>query len=195
MHMFRVLLLAATVSNFYSSCVTVSHTEGKESFDVESPKPPLSNCATHIHKRHPNAESDAAKVMTNNGAVGMPAASVKLMADFLKEGKLNPEHVPTQKGFLKVFTAWVTEDDLLFTTSESPGLQHVFEHLKIRFTLPTHTTVHNQITHIFGEMHDRVKAEMKVCTSSLCYILDHSDLCRAYLAKLHTQLIHGQPVK
>jgi len=189
--MFRVSLLTVIVSNFYSSCVTVPHTEGKESFDVESPKPPLGNCATHICKKHPNAESDAAKVMTNNGTlVGMPAASVKLMADFLKEGKLNPEHVPMQKGFLKVFAAWVTEDDLPFTTSESPGLQRVFEYLKIRFMLPTNTTVRNQITRIFGEMHDRVKAEMKVCISCLV-ILDHSDLCRAYLAKLHTQLIHG----
>ena len=107
--------------------------------------------------------------MTDNGTVGMPAASVKLMADFLKEGKLNPEHVPMQKGYLKVFAAWVTEDDLPFTTGESPGLQHVFEYLKIRFTLPSNTTVRNQITRIFVEMRDRVKAEMKVCTSFLSH--------------------------
>ncbi|KAF8327514.1 hypothetical protein F5887DRAFT_898654, partial [Amanita rubescens] len=132
-------------------CVTVPRTQGKESFDAESPKPPLGNCATHIRKKHPNAESDAAKVMTNNGTVGMPAASVKLMADFLKEGKLNPEHVPTQKGFLKVFAAWVTEDDLPFTTGESPGLQ-----------------LRNQITRIFGEMRDRVKAEMKAIDMWVC---------------------------
>ncbi|KAJ7789136.1 hypothetical protein B0H14DRAFT_3503384 [Mycena olivaceomarginata] len=47
------------------------------------------------------------------------AASAKIMEEFLKEGKLNPEVRRTQAGFLKVFSAWLLEDDLSFTTGET----------------------------------------------------------------------------
>ncbi|KDQ50288.1 hypothetical protein JAAARDRAFT_51385 [Jaapia argillacea MUCL 33604] len=71
-------------------------------------------------------------------------ASVKIMEDFLWEGELNLAHVPTQKGFLKVFAARIIEDDLLFTTGESPD-----------------TTVRNTLIKIFDELHFKVFRELK----------------------------------
>lgn len=84
------------------------------------------------------------------------------MDDFLREGELHPEHIPNQKGFLKVFAAWIIEDDLAFATGETPGIHRLFEYMKSRFVLPTDTTVRNTLFKIFQELYDKVKNELKV---------------------------------
>ncbi|THU83759.1 hypothetical protein K435DRAFT_615533, partial [Dendrothele bispora CBS 962.96] len=67
------------------------------------------------------------------------------------------------KGFLQVFTAWILEDDLPFTTGESTGLQRVFDYLKIQFKLPSDTTVRNVLDNIMETLRRNVIKELTVC--------------------------------
>ncbi|KAH7917410.1 hypothetical protein BV22DRAFT_994778, partial [Leucogyrophana mollusca] len=66
------------------------------------------------------------------------------------------------KGFLKVFAAWIIDDDLPFTSGESKGLHRVFDYMKSRFLLPSDTTVRNQLVRIFAEMHGNIKDKIKM---------------------------------
>jgi hypothetical protein len=89
------------------------------------------------------------------------------MEAFLEEGKLNPKHDPTKKGFLKHFAAWILEDDLPFTTGETPGIQRLFRYLSIKFQLPSDTTVRNMLAKIYIELHENLVKELSVCVISL----------------------------
>lgn len=84
------------------------------------------------------------------------------MEDFLLEGKLNPKLEPTRSGFLKIFSAWLLEQDLPFNTGEAPGLHRLFKYLEIRFLLPTDTAVRNTLAKIFIELHATVVEELSV---------------------------------
>ncbi|KAF7375808.1 Dimer-Tnp-hAT domain-containing protein [Mycena sanguinolenta] len=119
--------------------LTFSRSVGKNQlFGDEKPAPPLGNLATHITSKH-----DGVPVPSDvqPGEIrGVSATSAKIMADFLLEGKLNPAINSTQKNFLKVFAAWIIEDDLPFTTGETPGIQRLFAFLQTRYGLPSDTT-------------------------------------------------------
>lgn len=78
------------------------------------------------------------------------------MAEYLKEGELNPALIPTQTGFLRLFAAWILDESLPWTTGEAPALHILFKYLKIKFFLPTDTTVRNQLAKIFAELHSKV---------------------------------------
>ena len=84
------------------------------------------------------------------------------MENMLLEGKLNPKIERTQKGFLKVFAAWLLEEDLPFTMGKAPGLEKLFHYLDIKCQLPSDTTVHNQLAHIFVSLHSTVVEELSV---------------------------------
>jgi hypothetical protein len=84
---------------------------------------------------------------------GISASSAKIMADFLVDGKLNPAINSTQRNFYKIFAAWIIEDDLAFTTGETPGIERLFAFLRARFLLPSDRTVRNTLTSMFGEMY------------------------------------------
>lgn len=148
---------------------TVSATK---TFSEEPKQPFLGNLATHLRQKHPDSKelAAAAEARTSQpGAThGISAASAKLMDNYLLEGSLNPLLDPTQKGFYKVFAAWILEDDLAFTTGESEGLKRLFKYMQSRFKLPSDTTVRNTIAIIFAGLHNKVKAELKVnCIFSL----------------------------
>ncbi|KAJ3831358.1 hypothetical protein F5878DRAFT_549656, partial [Lentinula raphanica] len=64
------------------------------------------------------------------------------LASFIDKGKLNPALEPTECGFYQMFSAWVFEDGLPFTTGESSALRRLFEYLHITFTPPTDTTLY-----------------------------------------------------
>jgi hypothetical protein len=85
------------------------------------------------------------------------------MEDFLLEGKLNPKIEPSRAGFLKIFAAWLLEEDLPFTTGEAPGIKRLFEYLHVKYQLPSDTTVRNQLAHIFTSLHATVVEELSVC--------------------------------
>jgi hypothetical protein len=81
--------------------------DADKTFEDEERKPHLGNLATHSRKH--SKETDAAfkipEISNSSLPKGVTAASAKIMEGFLKEGALNPEIVPTQKGFLRVFAA------------------------------------------------------------------------------------------
>ncbi|KAJ7725138.1 hypothetical protein DFH07DRAFT_694107, partial [Mycena maculata] len=45
--------------------------------------------------------------------------------------------------FLKIFAAWIIEDDLPFTTGETPGIR------RFHFYLPSDTSVHNTLAKMY----------------------------------------------
>ncbi|KAJ7339903.1 hypothetical protein DFH08DRAFT_625927, partial [Mycena albidolilacea] len=120
-------------------------------FDDEPHQPPIGNLATHI-KTHggPSIPIPGATPLGNTR--GISAASVKIMADYLREGELNPAHNPTQKGFLTVFSAWILEDDLPFTSGETEGIHRLFKYMKSKFLLPSDTTARNTLARIYAEI-------------------------------------------
>ena len=69
---------------------------------------------------------------------------------------------PTKAGFLKHFTAWLIEEDLLFTTGEAPGLHQLFKYLEITYQLPSHMTVCNVLARIYAELHSEVVRELSI---------------------------------
>ncbi|KAI0363188.1 hypothetical protein BV20DRAFT_921329, partial [Pilatotrama ljubarskyi] len=66
------------------------------------------------------------------------------------------------KGFYRVFAAWILDDNLPFTMGESPSLARLFQYLKVKFILPSDTTVRNVLAQIFAEMHGKVVHELAV---------------------------------
>ena len=88
--------------------------------------------------------------------------SADLMASYLKEGALNPAVVADQKGFYRMFAAWILDESLPWTTGEAPTLALLFRYLKVNFTLPTDTTVRNYLGRIFIELHAKVVKEFSV---------------------------------
>lgn len=85
-----------------------------------------------------------------------------MMEDFLKEGEMNPEIVPTQSGFYRLFAAWILDESLPWTMGESPSLQALYKYLKVRFLLPSDTTVRNHLARIFNELHGKIVWELSV---------------------------------
>lgn len=141
------------------------------SFDDESPRPGLQNLATHLtkckKKPGPGDDSEAGQGRVEGGEKFNLEASVKLMQSYMKEGLINPEIVATQKGFYRIFAAWILDESLPWTTGESPSLAALFKYLRVRFSLPTDTTVRNYLTHIFVELHETIVNELKVSSFGL----------------------------
>lgn len=158
--------LGGTLTLNHRFC-TVPRKADYDTFADESPVPYLGNLSSHL-KDHPEIKAgDDEKVSEQNepSAHGYTAASVKLMEGFLREGKLNPKIEPTRKGFLQIFSAWLLEEDLPWTTGESPGLARLFKYLQVRFPLPSDTTVRNTLAHIFSTLHATVVEELAVIHS------------------------------
>jgi hypothetical protein len=134
-------------------------------FGDEKPAPALGNLATHYKDHHQGVPVPAD--VPSGESRGISATSAKIMADFLVDGKLNPAINSSQKNFYKIFAAWIIEDDLPFTTGETPGIQRLFAFLRARFLLPSDTTVRNTLVQIFSEMYDLVKSELAARSSHL----------------------------
>jgi hypothetical protein len=126
-------------------------------FDTEPKLPKLQNLAGHV------AECKGGKVDKEDELISQEQInlkqSVKMMKAYLKKGELNPEVVAIYKGFLRIFAAWIFDESLPWTTGEAPTLQMLFKYLKIMYPLPSDTTVHNQLVHIFAELHGKVVRE------------------------------------
>lgn len=129
----------------------------------------LGNLATHTRIHSDKLESASGpdqgpdgKPSSNPIDHGFTAGSAKIMEEYLLEGKLNPKLEPTRKGFLKVFAAWILQEDLPYTTGEAPGLKRLFEYLQIRFVLPSDTAVRNTLAEIFMTLHGTVVEELAV---------------------------------
>ncbi|KAI0060903.1 hypothetical protein BV25DRAFT_1806709, partial [Artomyces pyxidatus] len=115
-------------------------------FEDEPKRPPLGNLASHSKKHEDEIRVAAEKgcesePVTAPIKTGYSLASAELMKGYLEEGALNPALEPTKRGFLRIFAAWLIEEDLPFTTGEAPGLDRLFKYLRIRFELPSDTAV------------------------------------------------------
>ncbi|KAF8234797.1 hypothetical protein L208DRAFT_1260052 [Tricholoma matsutake] len=51
------------------------------------------------------------------------------MAAYLKAGELNPDLIPTQKGFLRLFSVWILDESFPWTSGEAPSLALLFKYL------------------------------------------------------------------
>jgi hypothetical protein len=148
----------------YSREITFKRKVGKKQlFGDEQPAPNLGNLSTHCRQRHDGipVPSDVQPGETRD----ISASSAKIMADFLVEGKLNPAINSTQKNFLKVVAAWIIEDDLPFTTGETPGIKRLFAFLQTHYILPSDTTVRNTLATMYVDMYNLVMSELAVSLS------------------------------
>ena len=135
---------------------TLPQSEHADTFDNEVPHPPISNLTTHTNThseqlKSANTSSNASSVpglTTTPPDHGYTPASVKIMEDFMLEGKLNPEIKPTCTGFLNIFAAWLLEKDLLFTTGESQGIKWLFEYLQVKYQLSSDNSHIHCLPHV-----------------------------------------------
>ncbi|KAJ7898191.1 hypothetical protein B0H14DRAFT_240027, partial [Mycena olivaceomarginata] len=156
--------------------VTFKRTVGKtQLFGDQNPAPNLGNLSTHLKQHHDGVPvpSDVRPGETR----GMSASSAKIMADFLVDGKLNPAINSTQGNFYKIFAAWIIEDDLAFTTGETPGIERLFAFMRARFLLPSDTTVRNTLASMFGEMYEVVKSDLAAVKSKIAVATDTWTTC------------------
>jgi len=99
---------------------------------MESKLPKLQNLAGHVTeckgaKTNSNLKEDEP---TSQEQINLKQ-SVKIMEAYLKEGELNPEIVATYKGFLCIFSAWIFDKSLPWTTGDAPTLKMLFKYLRI----------------------------------------------------------------
>ncbi|KAF5323186.1 hypothetical protein D9758_018065 [Tetrapyrgos nigripes] len=155
---------------------TLAATGKVEVFEEEKPRPRITNLTSHIRSDHSEKLLSGAPSETPDNPVppGLAGdgASARLLEKFIEKGRINPALVPTYKGFLQVFTAWILEDDLPFTTGKSTGLQRVFNYLKIEYKLPTDTTVHKVLDEIAEELRQNVVKELTAVNSKISYSHD-----------------------
>jgi hypothetical protein len=138
-------------------------------FEDETKCPKMNNLATHVaeckakrKESGPGGDNDAGSTTSSFNL----QKSAEFMAAYLKEGELNPAQVATQKGFLRLFAAWILDESLPWTTGEAPTLRLLFKYLKVGYTLPSDTTVRNQLAHIFAELHKKVVTEFTASSVS-----------------------------
>ena len=160
----------------YSFKRTVSTTQN---WSDEPHLPFTGNLTNHIRLKHPekrskpagsddgNSDDDGDAFTTNNG---LGPGSSKLLEDFARRGFLNPAREATQEGFYRLFAAWLLDDDLPWTTGETTSIKRLFRYLKVRFSLPTDTTVRNYVARLFTEMHEKVVLELTVRLNPLFYL-------------------------
>ncbi|KAJ3501122.1 hypothetical protein NMY22_g19033 [Coprinellus aureogranulatus] len=146
-------------------------------YEDEPVKPKLSNLPTHLRlecKKYQAAMNAAADedVPVDTAPKFNLQASKDLMAAFVKEGSLNPASTPTKKGFLQIFSCWILDEDLPWTTGEAPLLRELFKYLRINMQLPSDTTVRNELARIFAQLHGQVVEEFSRISSKISYSTD-----------------------
>ena len=144
---------------------TVDHQD--MTFDDEPTLPKLNNLTTHTANCKKKSEAGPTgpdhEELPNSAHLNIKQ-STDFMAAYLKAGKLNPDLIPTQKGFLCLFSVWILDESLPWTSGEAPSLALLFKYLKVRFHLLSDTTVCNQLAKIFAELHGKVVQEFTVCS-------------------------------
>jgi hypothetical protein len=135
------------------------------SFDDEPTLPKLNNLATHskvcLEKNAKLANSDD-EAPDQDTKVANLQRSIDMLSSYLKDGELNPAIIPDQSGFYRIFSAWVLDESLPWTTGEAKMLNKLFRYIKCDFSLPTDTTVRNYLEKIFTELNTKVVRELTV---------------------------------
>ncbi|KAK7007345.1 hypothetical protein R3P38DRAFT_3597666 [Favolaschia claudopus] len=148
-----------------------------KSFEDEPKQPNLGNLATHLNRDDHGRDMPIPGAPEPGPVRSVTAASAKLMEEFLISGQLNPAIVPTRKGFLTIFSAWILEDDLPFTTGETSGIKRLFQYLKCKFVLPSDTAVRNTLARIFIDMLESLKADLEMVKSQIAVSTDTWTTC------------------
>jgi hypothetical protein len=152
----------------YRSVYTFQRTvSNKQTWDDEPKRPFTGNLTNHIRDSHRKVLTSESTNQTQEFDDGFGPASSALMEEFAKEGFLNPAREATQEGFYRLFAAWLLDDDHPWTTGETPSIRRLFHYLKIKFLLPSDTTVRRYVAKIFIELHSKVVKELTVCIA-LC---------------------------
>ncbi|CAK5262316.1 unnamed protein product [Mycena citricolor] len=139
-------------------------------FDDEPSKPVTGNLATHLQTNH---YGQPAPAPADGGKTREPSdASAKIMEKYLLAGALNPAVRKSQKGFLRIFCAWLLEEGLAFTTGESMGLKRVFQYIDCKYGLPSNTTVRNTLAEMFATMLDQIKSALRDVKSKIAVSKD-----------------------
>ncbi|CAK5275049.1 unnamed protein product [Mycena citricolor] len=138
-----------------------------KSFDDEASKPFTGNLATHIRTQHLGQPTPTPASVSTGQEREPGDVSSKIMESFLLQGALNPAVRKSQKGFLRVFSAWLLEKGLAFTTGESLGLKRVFQYVDSKYGLPSDTTVRNTLAEMFATMLGHVKSALNDVTSKI----------------------------
>ncbi|KAF5366557.1 hypothetical protein D9758_009004 [Tetrapyrgos nigripes] len=141
------------------------------SFFDERPHPQISNLTSHLRSHKSKGEikdEDSANAMLVEG----DDASRSLMQRYIRKGLENPAYEPTEKGFRQYIAAWILEDNLPFTMGESTALRRVFEYVKVRFALPSDTTVRKTLDDITKELHTNLVEEISRVRSRISYSTD-----------------------
>ncbi|KAF5332340.1 hypothetical protein D9758_017443 [Tetrapyrgos nigripes] len=147
-----------------NSVRSVPATPSCASYYDECPRPSLSNFISHIRYHRKKGEIKEGKD-DDEIPEEMGQGSRRVMEEFLEAGRENPGREPTYQGFLEVFSAWILEDDLAFTTGESSACKRVFDYLKIKFRLPSDTTVRKTLDSIVESLHSTVVREISMIFS------------------------------
>lgn len=85
-----------------------------------------------------------------------------MMSEFLERGRLNPAVRASAKGFLKIFALWILDEDMPWSAGEAPLLRDLFKYLSVSYSLPSDTTVRNELARIFTDLHGKVVEEFSV---------------------------------
>ncbi len=99
-------------------------------FDDEVKIPVLNNLATYVNTCKKRVTSGNPKEEGPSTADHINLKkSAEIMAAYLRDRELNPQILPTQKGFLQIFSTWILDESLPLTTGEAPTLKMLFKYL------------------------------------------------------------------
>jgi hypothetical protein len=85
-------------------------------FDDEPVLPKLNNLASHVSECKKKDSTTPTQAEHLSEGLNLKR-SADMMASYLKDGELNPTIEPTQKGFLRLFLAWILDESLPWTTN------------------------------------------------------------------------------
>ncbi|KZS90880.1 hypothetical protein SISNIDRAFT_395212, partial [Sistotremastrum niveocremeum HHB9708] len=57
-----------------------------------------------------------------------------------------------EKGFYRMFVAWLVSENMPFTAGEAPTLRSLFKWLEVHYDLPSGTTARNQLARLYADL-------------------------------------------
>lgn len=141
----------------------------KDMYSEDNPN--TSNLSTHIREAHPDKKREQDENPTSFSTLdtdirdAIDSASVGsqgILRQWLDNYEKNPSWPNTQQSLNILFSAWVIDANLVFTTGQSPLLRIIFRFINSMFTLPSDTTVRKMVSEIFRKLHGVVVRELTV---------------------------------
>ncbi|KAF5326856.1 hypothetical protein D9619_005142 [Psilocybe cf. subviscida] len=137
--------------------------------------PKINNLATHYAKclkKNPDPLPEDSKLLLEHSNNFNLTRTREFLSQYLEKGRLNLAIEPLRKGFLQLFTAWILDESLPWTTGKSPTLRLLFQYLKIPYMLPSDTTVKACMAEIYNKLHGKLVHELTSQTLKISYSTD-----------------------